>query len=212
MSHFQGKSKVIIIPPTTFLNFVSSDCKNSTMAIYGMCRYVPNYTGAIVTIRNEITNISMSFYSSNYTTTLIQNSNNTGLTLASWLGTSNGRISAWYDQSGRGINLIQATNSKQPLILYDNAINSYYVKLTNSYNLSGGNVFPTSTITDMHMVTKSKDVIPSMSYLLTLNGNNTNSPGRFSAHWPYGNMMVGISIQEMLILFEHPQHRLHLLR
>ena len=186
ISAFKGKTNTNpIIPTNVFTNYVSTTCKNSMIAIYGFCIYSKDYNGPIVTVRNEGTSAVADFYSSNYTPTL---ANSNGQLLGSWLASANGRIVTWYDQSGRGQHLNQATNASQPIVKYDITINQYYMSLSNNTNIIGSNVFPTTTISNMHMITKTKDVVPSTSYLWSLNGNNTNSPGRFSGHWPYSNM------------------------
>ena len=162
---------------------LSASAKSACVAIYGFKRYFLEYTGPTVTVRRS-DNATSDFYA-NTIGTLGTATNGTGESITSWLGTSTGYVTQWYDQSGRGKHVTQTTVSKQPVIV-GTSTGDVAVYLSGSQQLAGPNVFDTNTVINMHMVTATREIVRSGSLLLSLNGSDV-SIARFAYHAPYSS-------------------------
>lgn len=87
----------------------TTNCK----AAFSVYRLSNSYTGPTVNVRRSSDNITLDFYS-NYYGQLGTELNGNGTTIESWLGTSTGYVTTWYDQSGKGNHATQTNQSQQP--------------------------------------------------------------------------------------------------
>lgn len=75
------------------------------------------YAGALVLIRRSSDNAQKAFYPDlNYELSLDSN-DGAGTVLSTWIGGDNGYIVTWYDQSGNGNDVTQATAGAQPILI-----------------------------------------------------------------------------------------------
>ena len=77
--------------------------------------------GALVEIRRESDDTTKSFYSDSNNELSLTSPDVNGVTLGTWIGSSDGFVRTWYDQSGNSIDFIQATTSEQPKIITSGA-------------------------------------------------------------------------------------------
>jgi len=112
----------------------TSTCSGS----YSTIRTSTLYTGPTLNIRRSSDNATSDFYSNPYGQ-IGTGLNGSGTSLTSWLGTSTGYITIWYDQSGKNNHAIQSNTNYQPTI-----------DITNNYiDFTSGNSFfnlPTGTV------------------------------------------------------------------
>ena len=157
--------------------------KTSVVAAYGFKRYSYSYTQPTVNVRNGTSGVTADFYAS-FTGALGTSINATGTSLLSWLNGATGFITTWYDQSGRGKHLTQATTSLQPSI---SIASSRYYAYFNNKTLSTGNIFDTTSINEAHIVFRSQQVAapPTGSFLISFNGNEVGLADRTLIHAPY---------------------------
>jgi hypothetical protein len=98
------------------LNQLGLSSSTTSTVAYSIRKLSSNYTGSAIRVRR----------SSDNTTLDIGFTNNGDLdtaTLKSFVGSNNGFVSYWYDQSGNGKIAIQASNSLQPIIVSTGVIN-----------------------------------------------------------------------------------------
>lgn len=108
-------------------------------ALYAVVRLLSSYTGAIITVRRGLDNVTLDFYS-DASGNLVSNLNGTGISLGAWLLGTIGYITQWYDQSGQGNDATQTTAASQPII---NAALKYIDFRTQSnsfFNLPSGTI------------------------------------------------------------------------
>ena len=94
------------------LDVVSTSTCNGAYAAY---RVSSSYIGPTMTVRRSVDNVTLDFYANAYGQ-LGTALNGTGTTLESWLNTSSGYVTKWYDQSGKGNHATQTSTSNQPII------------------------------------------------------------------------------------------------
>ena len=81
----------------------------STTVAYSLRRLRTNYTGAVIRVRRDSDNAEQNIFFTN---------NELDITsLNNFIGTGNGYVTTWYDQSGNGLNAIQTIISQQPKII-----------------------------------------------------------------------------------------------
>lgn len=94
-------------------NQLSSSAVASSVGAFSL-RAVNGTTARAVQVRNGTTSATQDFYADSAGNLLTAPV--TGQTLASWLNGATGYVSAWYDQSGAGNHVSQATAASQPSI------------------------------------------------------------------------------------------------
>ena len=151
---------------------------NTAVGAYALRRLFGEYTGAQVRVRRSTDNAETDVYFSSDGS--IQN-----LNLTTWLGGGTAYVRTWYDQSGNGNNVTQATAGSQPILTAPGG-QAAYIRFQSKI-MTGPNVFGTSSVTNMHMISTIRDNVRSNNYFISLNGTNTGNPGRFFIHGPYGN-------------------------
>jgi len=92
------------------------------------------YAGPVMTLRRSSDNATADFYTDTTQSFLTTGVNNTGITYASWIGSSSAAVTKWYDQSGKGNHCTQATNSIQPVISYQGKYVIYFNNYASNYS------------------------------------------------------------------------------
>lgn len=178
LQDFMGKSNT-----SNSFGTLSTTAKTACRALYSFKLLNSSYTGPVVKLRRGSDNVLQSFYAN--TAGALTTSAGTGTLLSTWLNGTTGYVEAWYDQSGKGNNVSQPTTSNQPALSVSGT--EVCIHLTGNKYLSGGNVFSTSSITNMHMVFVSKEITRVDNYLLGLNGSAADGLDRCSVHAPWSN-------------------------
>jgi len=109
------KNTYSFYPEECFIDELSTHSQTNVGAAFGLRLLRSDYLGAVINVRRGSDNATLDFYADskgNVGTTLY----GTGTTLLTWLAGSIGYITRWYDQSGNGRDVIQATNANQPKI------------------------------------------------------------------------------------------------
>lgn len=86
-------------------------------AAYSIRKLSSTYSGALVEIRRSSDNAVKSFYPDSNNELSLNSEDGEGTSLETWIGSDNGFIRTWYDQSGSGNNLIQTSSGAQPKII-----------------------------------------------------------------------------------------------
>jgi hypothetical protein len=149
-----------------------------TVGAYALRRLFGLYAGPQVRLRRSTDNAETDVYFN--IDGSIQN-----LNLTTWLGGGTAYVKTWYDQSGNGNNVTQATAGSQPILTAPSG-QAAYIRFQSKI-MTGPNVFGTSSVTNMHMISTIRDNVRSNNYFISLNGTNTGNPGRFFIHGPYSN-------------------------
>ena len=96
------------------VNSMSFTGQSSLMVVYATYRASFSYTGPTFQLRRSNDSAVVNFYADS-NGNLGQSVGGTGVSLASWLGTSTAYVAVWYDQSGNGRHATQTTTSLQPI-------------------------------------------------------------------------------------------------
>jgi hypothetical protein len=170
------------------LQTLSSSTKTNAIGIYAFKLCFTSYTGPVVTIRRVSDNTTSDFYANN-TGTIGTSNNGGGTSLSSWLTSTTGYVTKWYDQSGKGNHMTQTTTTSQPQIILNDAggICIYFTASVSGGQLTTATtgIWPATTTTNYHIhdVTKVLTLPPSGgNELISLIG--ANSP---RVHHPWGD-------------------------
>jgi hypothetical protein len=175
---------------TGILDSLTSTTKTNAIGIYAFKLCFATYNGPVVNIRRASDNTTSDFYS-NSTGTIGTNIYGRGISLSSWLTSTTGYVTKWYDQSGKGNHMTQTTAASQPQIIINDP-DGICVYLTTV--VSGGQlttpltgVWPASSTTSYHIHDVSKVItIPSGgNELISLIGGN---PPRIHHPWSDGQI------------------------
>ena len=158
------------------LDLVSA--RSNCVAAYGIKKLSGAYNGPIVKYIRSNDNTMQDFYSD--TTGTMTDIN--GSTLSSWLGGSTANIVTWYDQTGRGKHMNVETIARPSIITGDS--NAIY--LTGSTRMAASNVFDTTSVSTMHLVSSTREIGRTGNYLISLNGTVVDL-NRFSTHMPWSD-------------------------
>ena len=126
----QTRVGVRIVPLSVVIPTISAllDSYSGAAAAYSLRKLKSSYTGSAIRVRrsSDNTELNIGFDSDGNLDTY---------SLSAFVGTGNGFVSIWYDQSG-SYNLIQTTAANQPSIVLSGAINTQNGKpiLITDYN------------------------------------------------------------------------------
>lgn len=157
-------------------------------AAFSLYRVNTLYTGATVNVRRSIDNVTQDFYS-NFSGKLGTQIDGQGTSIESWLGNSTGYVTIWYDQSGKGNNAIQTTQTSQPIL----GKKSIDFRTSRFFNLPNGTVPQNSPYT----VTVKHNDIASSGCWLGAGYTNVNQSNQFRRNFDgylnywYGNDFAG---------------------
>ena len=135
--------------PVTYgpLDLISSGAKATCVAAYSLRQATATYTGAIVRLRRPSDSFEADFTAAQFDSGAV----------ATWAGAETPTVVTLMDQSGGGNHLTQSTVANQPsLLVSDRAVR--FDQTTVSKTLSKTwNVFGASTLTQMHMVSATRE-------------------------------------------------------
>jgi hypothetical protein len=169
-----GEGYVQITLEVALLDNVAA--RASCVAAYGTKHLLSSYIGPTVRCVRAIDGSQQDFYAdSTGNLSTIQ-----GTQFATWVSGTSANLVTWYDQTGRGRHL-SATTATRPSII---ASDSNAVYLTSDTLLSSANVFDTSSVSAMHIVTSTREIGRIHNGLINLNGA-ADGLNRFSTHMPW---------------------------
>jgi hypothetical protein len=122
------------------------DPVTAALVIIGCYRSHNGYAGPTIRLRRDSDNVEQDFYG-DYLGNMGFELDATGEQVLTWLDGATPFVHIWYDQSGNGINVLQATTAQQPSIITSGTINTYSGKPTMYFNASntGGVYFQSAT-------------------------------------------------------------------
>jgi hypothetical protein len=139
----------LIGSPATYapLDIISESAKSTCVAAYSLRQASAIYTGAIVRLRRPSDSIEADFTAAQFDSGDV----------VTWAGAETPMVTTLYDQSGGGNHLTQSTVANQPsLVVSDRAIRFDQTSVSKTLRRTW-NVFGASTLTQMHMVSVSKE-------------------------------------------------------
>lgn len=168
-------------PALTTQSYVMNNLSYSNVvgcrAIYGFRLYNPTWAGPIVEVRRSTDNTYATFFA-DALGNLGMGPLGTGTSLTGWLGSANGFIRVWYDQSGKSFHLVQATEANQPRIMLPTGDNPAVYLSGTSQNLAcAGNIFTATSISSMHAVFMTREISRKPNALVSFNGNTLGTGG-----------------------------------
>ncbi len=169
------------VNPLLLINRVTSA---TPVAAYSLKLVNSSYSNPVVQLRRSSDNNTLDFYSTS-NGTLTTGAGGTGTLYTSWIGANTAHVVTWYDQSGRGKHVTQATQANQPTIVNDGAA-GFAVYVSANRSLIGGNIFDTDTVSNMHLVVSLREKGRADNAVISFNGGNINVP-RFSLHAPWSD-------------------------
>lgn len=172
-----GSGIVLVKPNPGALDGLGSSIYTQAVGAYALRRLFGAYTGAQVRIRRSTDNVETDLYFDKHGYPV-------NFDVETWLGGGTGYVVTWYDQSSAANHVTQTTTTSQPFIVTSGY--KPYIRFQGKI-MTGPNVFGSSTITTMHLITALRDNVRSNNYFISLNGTNTANPGRFFIHAPYGS-------------------------
>lgn len=102
-------------------------------AAYSIRLLSSTYSGALVEIRRSSDNALKSFYPDSNNELSLNSEDGSSTTLSSWIGSDNGFVRTWHDQSGNS-NAIQTSAANQPQIINAGSLLTYKGKASILYN------------------------------------------------------------------------------
>ena len=172
-----GSGIVLVKPNPGALDGLGTTIYTQAVGAYALRRLFGAYTGPQVRLRRSTDNAEVDVTFDKYGYPV-------NFDVGGWLGGATGYIVTWYDQSSGANHVTQTTTTSQPVIVMSG--DKPYIRFQGKI-MTGPNVFGSSTITTMHLITALRDNVRSNNYFISLNGTNTANPGRFFIHAPYGN-------------------------
>lgn len=170
---------VEVIPP--LMDTLSVAARTSCVAAYGTKRLFSNYTGPTIRLIRASDNVQADFFA-NVIGQMSTGINNTGISFLNWVSGTSANVVTWYDQSGRGRHLNAESTTRAPVITND----SNCLHLGGGINLSCTNVFDTTTVTNMHVVSCTREIARIENTLINFNGTDIGF-SRFSMHTPWSD-------------------------
>ena len=181
-----GGSGIVIIAVFTILsNQLTNSTLSSMRCFYAFKRCISTYYGPVVNIRRASDNTSSDFYADIHGN-LGQSINGTGTTLSSWLTSTTGYVTTWYDQSPQSNHMIQSTTAYQPqIILNDTGGICLYLNIgapSNGQLTTNYNVFAFSKVVNGHICVYAKSLTLIQHHLFWM---DVDSGTRWMAHLPW---------------------------
>ena len=146
---------------TATISITINDIVHNASLVYSLRKLKTSYSGPAIRVRRSSDNTEqdISFDASG-------NLNQTSL--LSFVGSNNGFVTTWYDQSGSGINLTQSTASRQPQIVAAGVVivqnSKPALKSTVSANTSLASSSASFTFGSIHIVGQSSSIPSTGNY------------------------------------------------
>ena len=181
----QSRVGVRIVPLSVVIPTISTllDSYSGAAAAYSLRKLKSSYTGSAIRVRRSSDNTEQNIG-------FDSNGNLDTYSLSAFVGTGNGFVSIWYDQSG-SYNLIQTTAANQPSIVLSGAINTQNNKpilITDFNSYMSNSSLPINGTTNsifatIKMVTTRGNISIMSGYNLAYNphfvSRNTNGNNRY---------------------------------
>jgi len=100
------------------------DTYSGAAAAYSVRLLSSTYSGALVEIRRSSDNAVKDFYPDANNELSLTSEDGSGTSLSTWIGSDDGFVRTWYDQSGNANNAQQTTTSNQPQLITSGALNT----------------------------------------------------------------------------------------
>ena len=163
-----GTSYVVSAIPVTYLDTTKLKFAFSVRLL------ISTYTEAVIQIRRSSDSTTQDFYTDSTQSYLTTGSGGTGTSYSSWIGSSTGYITKWYDQSGQGNHATNSTaGSTQPLLYYNSTTGKYIT----SWNTTNSTKLTLTSSSQPNTVFS--HFYPSNSYYGTLIGTSIDYSVRF---------------------------------
>ena len=129
------------------------DSYSGAAAAYSLRRLSTAYTGSAIRVRrsSDNTELNIGFDSDGNLDTVA---------LSAFVGTGNGFVTTWYDQSGNGREAIQTTAGNQPKIVINGVLNTLGTKAAINFDGSGDSLnspYTQGSTNEMYLVTQTSD-------------------------------------------------------
>jgi hypothetical protein len=171
-------------PPVTpyalgALDSLDATAYSEAVGAYALRRLYTEYTGAQVQIRRlDASNALALIYFDNLgapTKITVLGVEEPTPSIETFLNGAEARITHWFDQSGNGKHLEQATASLRPILKHDPSMCGYVVHF-NAANvrLTTTNLFATSSVPSIHIVSKTRELTRLQNWLLQFTGGGGN--------------------------------------
>jgi hypothetical protein len=187
----QIADNVLLLPNTAITNTLTQKLTttaiSSIRACYSFKLCFSSYVGALVNIRRASDNATSDFYSDT-AGNMGQSLYGKGVSLTSWLASTTGYVTKWYDQTGNGYHLIQNTTGNQPQVITNDAggICLYLSNgITNQLVMSSPNIWggSTTSVSNAHVIFVMKEIVRQSCVGFSLN----NSNNAFWLHSPWSD-------------------------
>ena len=184
LAYFNPTTSVLTIAPIGALDHL--DIYATAVGCYAFRNLFKQYTGAHIRLRRAVNDeIDVWFnHMGKITKYQIVASGVSGATvvsdsITSWINSATPiYVSRWYDQSVGAKHLTQTTTTVQPRFEYDKLLGGYGVKFTGTETMTAGNLFATTTISDMQCIMRLRETVRAFNNGLSFNGTD-NSNTRF---------------------------------
>ena len=173
------------------LDDMTSYAYTNAIGIYALKRCFTPYVGGTVNIRRASDNATSDFYADKYGK-IGTGVNGTGTTLATWLTSTTGYVTKWYDQSGKGNHLLQTNTTYQPQIILTDTSDGVCIYMNNAPSTADTMQLQTASSPwsgattpsfHVHIVSKPKTLTQNVFWSL----NTTLGTERCFSHCPWAD-------------------------
>jgi uncharacterized protein (TIGR02145 family) len=186
---------VIPLNSSTVLTPVLTQNGLTSVAAYSSRKLNSSYFGPAMKVRRSSDNLEQDI---NFTASGLLDES----ALTAFVGTtaaSQGFVTVWYDQSGNGRHVTQATQTKQPLIITNGVVNKIGTRPAIRFNggtngqllFSGENPFSNPGIATVSIV--HNEIVRNTNTAFSLASSRANATERYSSHLPWfhdGNIYI----------------------
>lgn len=184
-----GTKTIDVTIPSILSYQLTNSALDKLRGLYAFRQCIFTYTGPVVNVRRASDSASSDFYA-DLSGNIGQGLGGTGTTLLSWLTSTTGYVTKWYDQSSQANHLVQATTANQPQIILNDwgGICLYLNTAVNGSQLQTiNNMFSTSTVTDAHVFFNAKALSYTVNVTFSLNSPVSYGANRFGGHLPFSD-------------------------
>ena len=184
-----GTKTIDVTIPSILSYQLTNSALDKLRGLYAFRQCIFTYTGPVVNVRRASDSATSDFYA-DLSGNIGQGVGGTGTTLLSWLTSTTGYVTKWYDQSSQANHLVQATAANQPqIILNDWGGICLYLNtaISGSQLQTINNMFSTSTVTDAHVFFNAKALSYTVNVTFSLNSPVSYGVNRFGGHLPFSD-------------------------
>ena len=184
-----GTKTIDVTIPSILSYQLTNSALDKLRGLYAFRRCIFTYTGPVVNVRRASDSATSDFYA-DLSGNIGQSVGGTGTTLSSWLTSTTGYVTKWYDQSSQANHLVQVTTAYQPQIILNDwgGICLYLnIKTGASQMQTINNMFSTTKVTNAHVFFSAKTLSYVSNVLFSLNSPVSYGANRFGGHLPWSN-------------------------